>query len=107
MQIDPKQLPIRPERPLCILTDVRHDGSLPGLPEVLLIDFMMDAGTPGVAQVAMQSGKQAAEMIAARAAGRDMDEPFRYVDKGSTATISRFAAVPALAGSSSPGSSHG
>jgi len=32
-------------------------------------------------------------VIVARAAGRDRHEPFRYVDKGSMATISRFAAV--------------
>src|ERR1035437_6415625 len=54
---------------------------------------MMDAGVPGVAQVAMQSGKHAAKVIAARATGRDLHEPFKYVDKGSMATISRFAAV--------------
>ena len=69
------------------------DCSLPGFPEVFVIGDMMDAGVPGVAQVAMQSGKHAAKVIAARAAGRDRHEPFRYVDKGSMATISRFAAV--------------
>src|SRR5450759_3015764 len=33
---------------------------------------------------------------AARAAGRDLHEPFKYVDKGSMATISRFAAVASV-----------
>ena len=72
---------------------VGDDCSLPGFPEVFVIGDMMDAGVPGVAQVAMQSGKHAAKVIVARAAGRDTPEPFKYVDKGSMATISRFAAV--------------
>jgi NADH dehydrogenase len=46
--------------------------------------------------VAMQSGSYAAKVIAARADGRDVPEPFRYVDKGSMATISRFAAVASV-----------
>ena len=75
---------------------VEGDCSLPGFPEVFVIGDMMDAGVPGVAQVAMQSGKHAAKVIAARAAGRDPHEPFTYVDKGSMATISRFAAVASV-----------
>jgi NADH dehydrogenase len=75
---------------------VEDDCSLPGFPEVFVIGDMMDAGVPGVAQVAMQSGKHAAKVIAARAAGRDVPEPFKYVDKGSMATISRFAAVASV-----------
>src|SRR5680860_366149 len=75
---------------------VEDDCSLPGFPEVFVIGDMMDAGVPGVAQVAMQSGKHAAKVIAARAAGRDLHEPFKYVDKGSMATISRFAAVASV-----------
>jgi NADH dehydrogenase len=61
-----------------------------------VIGDMMEAGVPAVAQVAMQSGKHAAKVIAARAASRDIPEPFRYVDKGSMATISRFAAVASV-----------
>ena len=75
---------------------VAADCSLPGFPEVFVIGDMMDAGVPGVAQVAMQSGRYVARVIAARAAGRDVNEPFRYVDKGSMATISRFAAVASV-----------
>lgn len=75
---------------------VEDDCSLPGFPEVFVIGDMMEAGVPGVAQVAMQSGKHAAKVIAARAAGRDLPEPFKYVDKGSMATISRFAAVASV-----------
>jgi NADH dehydrogenase len=75
---------------------VADDCSLPGFPEVFVIGDMMDAGVPGVAQVAMQSGKYVARVIAARVVGRDANEPFRYVDKGSMATISRFAAVASV-----------
>jgi NADH dehydrogenase len=75
---------------------VEGDCSLPGFPEVFVIGDMMDAGVPGVAQVAMQSGKHAAKVIAARAAGREIPEPFKYADKGSMATISRFAAVASV-----------
>ncbi|MGH3469573.1 MAG: hypothetical protein ACRDQF_17785, partial [Thermocrispum sp.] len=41
-------------------------------------------------------GKHAAKMIRARAAGRDAHEPFKYFDKGSMATISRFDAVASI-----------
>lgn len=75
---------------------VGDDCSLPGFPEVFVIGDMMDAGVPGVAQAAMQSGKYAAGVIAARVAGQDAREAFRYVDKGSMATISRFAAVASV-----------
>jgi NADH dehydrogenase len=75
---------------------VQDDCSLPGFPEVFVIGDLMDAGVPGVAQVAMQSGKYAARVIAARVAGRDVPEPFKYVDKGSMATISRFSAVASV-----------
>ncbi|MEP7017514.1 MAG: NAD(P)/FAD-dependent oxidoreductase [Actinomycetota bacterium] len=75
---------------------VQEDCSLPGFPEVFVIGDMMAAGLPAVAQVAMQSGKHAARVIAARADGTDVPEPFRYVDKGSMATISRFAAVASI-----------
>lgn len=75
---------------------VEGDCSLPGFPEVFVIGDMMDAGLPAVAQVAMQSGRYAAKVIAARIAGAPLQEPFRYVDKGSMATISRFAAVASV-----------
>lgn len=75
---------------------VQDDCSLPGFPEVFVIGDMMEAGVPAVAQVAMQSGRYAAKAIAARADGRDIPEPFRYVDKGRMATISRFAAVASV-----------
>jgi NADH dehydrogenase len=51
---------------------------------------------PGVAQVAIQSGRHAADQIKRRLAGKETGQPFRYHDKGSLATISRFSAVVSI-----------
>jgi NADH dehydrogenase len=51
---------------------------------------------PGVAQVAIQGGRYAAEQIRHRLAGKPAGKPFRYFDKGSLATISRFSAVASV-----------
>ena len=48
---------------------------------------------PGVAQVAIQGAKYAAKTIDGRLKGRPPQKPFKYFDKGSMATISRFRAV--------------
>jgi NADH dehydrogenase len=77
---------------------VLPDVTLPGHPEVFVVGDMMALNLPGVAQVAMQSGKYAAELIEARLAGQEEHEPFRYFDKGSMATISRFSAIAELPG---------
>lgn len=52
-------------------------------------------GLPGVAQVAIQQGKQLAKNIAAIVEGR-ATEPFKYNDKGSMATIGKNKAVADL-----------
>ena len=73
---------------------VKPDCTLPGHPEVFVIGDMMSLNDyPGVAQVAMQQGKYAADEIDRRVRGRGPQKPFRYFDKGSMATISRFRAV--------------
>ena len=74
---------------------VAPDLTLPGHPEVFVIgDLMAVEGVPGVAQGAIQSAHYAAKVIAARAAGQaPTAEPFRYRDKGSMATISKYKAV--------------
>ena len=72
---------------------VLPDCTLPGHPEVFVVGDMMAMNLPGVAQVAMQSGKYAAKVIEARLAGQEEHEPFSYFDKGSMATISRFSAI--------------
>lgn len=75
------------------------DCTVPGHPEVFVVGDMvaMDGGNPGVAQVAIQSGRYAAHTIHARLGGRRAPEPaFRYRDKGSMATVSRFHAVASI-----------
>jgi NADH:ubiquinone reductase (H+-translocating) len=73
---------------------VQPDLALPGHPEVFVIgDMIALDDLPGVAQVAIQTGRFAARRITDRLAGESADAPFRYHDKGSMATISRFSAV--------------
>ena len=73
---------------------VQPDLTLPGHPEVHVVGDMISLDKlPGVAQVAIQGGRYAAEAIKRRLAGKAPQGPFRYRDKGSMATISRFAAV--------------
>jgi hypothetical protein len=59
-------------------------------------DLMSLVVLPGVAQVAIQSGRHAARTIAQRVAGDTTRRPFRYRDLGTQATISRFRALAAL-----------
>lgn len=73
---------------------VEPDLTLPGRPEVFVIgDMMALDGLPGVAQVAMQGARHAADQIRRRLTGEPTGQPFRYHDKGSMATVSRFSAV--------------
>jgi NADH:ubiquinone reductase (H+-translocating) len=70
------------------------DCTLPGHPEVFVIgDLMSLGGLPGVAEVAMQSGRHAARTIVRRLHGEDAMREFRYHDLGTMATVSRFRAV--------------
>ena len=73
---------------------VQPDLTLPGHPEIFVVGDMMSLNKlPGVAQVAIQGGRYAAKVIAARVKGESAPAPFKYFDKGSMATISRFSAV--------------
>lgn len=77
--------------------DVEDDCSVPGHPEIFVVGDLahieQDGRTlPGVAQVAIQSGRHVARAIRADLKGRAR-RPFRYTDKGSLATIGRNAAV--------------
>jgi NADH dehydrogenase len=73
---------------------VNPDLTLPGHPEVFVVgDMAALDNLPGVAQVAMQGGKYAAKRIHNRLHNEVNDQPFKYFDKGSMATISRFKAV--------------
>ena len=76
---------------------VQPDCTLPGHPEVFVVGDMMQLGSAsGVAQVAIQSGEFAARKIRARLDGRPGEETYRYHDKGTMATISRFRAIAAI-----------
>jgi len=76
---------------------VNRDLTLPGHPEVYVIGDMMGLDRlPGVSPVAIQGAKHAAKSISARAEGKPGDAPFKYFDKGSMATISRFRAVASI-----------
>jgi NADH dehydrogenase len=76
---------------------VEPDCTVPGHPEIFAIGDMMALDRlPGVAQVAIQSGRHAADQIKRRLAGRETGQPFKYFDKGSMATISRFSAVASV-----------
>ncbi len=74
---------------------VNPDLTLPGHPEVFVVGDMINLDhLPGVAQVAIQGAKYAAKEIKNRLSdGKSPQGPFKYFDKGSMATISRFRAV--------------
>jgi len=73
---------------------VNPDCSLPGHPDVYAIgDMVLLNKLPGVAQPAIQEGKYVAKAIVARLSGQKKAEPFKYMDKGSMATIGYRAAV--------------
>ena len=73
---------------------VNPDLTLPGHPEVFVVgDMIALDNLPGVAQVAIQGAKYAAKEIDGRLKGKPAQKPFKYFDKGSMATISRFRAV--------------
>lgn len=77
---------------------VASDVSVPGHPTIFVLgdtaQFMQDGKPlPGVAQVAMQQGSYVARVIADRVAGKEHNAAFRYVDKGSMATIGRFYGI--------------
>jgi NADH dehydrogenase len=76
---------------------VGADCALPGHARAFAIGdiacFATPAGPlPGVSPVAMQQGRHVARLIARDLAG-EAREPFRYLDKGSMATIGRTRAV--------------
>ena len=76
---------------------VNEDLTLPGYPEVFVVGDMIALNNlPGVAQVAMQGGKYAGRQIIRRLRGEPPGEPFKYFDKGSMATITRFHAVASV-----------
>ncbi len=73
---------------------VQPDLSLPGNPDVFVIgDLMSFPDVPGMAQGAIQSGKHAAKIIEARVEGTEVPGAFKYLDKGSMATVAKYSGV--------------
>lgn len=84
---------------------VAADLSLPGYPEVFAVGdlvHLVDARgkpVPGVSPAAMQMGRHAARMVNRELRGdANKRRPFRYLDKGSMATIGRSKAVADIRG---------
>lgn len=76
---------------------IERDLTIPGHPEIYVIGDLAHleqdgAPVPGVAPAAAQMGKHAAKNILRSLEGKPR-LPFKYVDKGSMATIGRGAAV--------------
>ena len=78
---------------------VGGDCSVPGFPAVFVVgDLALMTGEdgqplPSLAPVAMQQGRYVADVIARRVKEETPPRPFRYVDKGTMATIGRGRAV--------------
>jgi NADH dehydrogenase FAD-containing subunit len=77
---------------------VGPDLSVAGYPEIFVVGdtaHIENDGKPlpGVAQVALQSGKHAAHTIRARVMRQPAPKPFTYFDKGNMATISTSYAI--------------
>ncbi|TSD40395.1 NAD(P)/FAD-dependent oxidoreductase [Rhodococcus sp. KBS0724] len=86
-------------------TAVQDDLTLPGHSKVFVVgDMMFRDRLPGVAQVAIQSGRYAAQPIKTESAATTENRPchprvpFEYRDMGSMATIARFKAVTKIGG---------
>ena len=76
---------------------IEPDLTVKGHPNVFVVgDLMAVPGVPGMAQGAIQGAKYATKVIKRGVKGHDdpaTRAPFKYVDKGSMATVSRFSAV--------------
>jgi NADH dehydrogenase len=75
---------------------VLPDLTVPGHPEVFVVgDMALVEGVPGQAQGAIQGSRYAAKLVKAELKGANPDfrQPFKYFDKGSMATVSRYSAV--------------
>jgi len=82
---------------------VEPDLSIPGYPDIFAIgdlaNFSHQLGQPlpGIAPAAMSQGRYVARLVRARLEGRKAP-PYRYLDKGTLATIGRSRAVAVIAG---------
>ena len=77
---------------------VNGDLSVAGHPEIFAVGDTASLDhngkpLPGVAQVAMQQGRYAGDLIRKRIAGEPVPPPFRYFDKGNLAIVGKGFAV--------------
>jgi NADH:ubiquinone reductase (H+-translocating) len=77
---------------------IQPDLSIPGHPEVFVVgdtaSLEQDGKPlPGVAQVAIQQGRYAANLIRRKVTGKPAPRPFRYFDKGNLAVVGKNFAV--------------
>jgi NADH dehydrogenase len=77
---------------------IQPDLSIPGHPEVFVVgdtaSLEQDGKPlPGVAQVAIQQGRYAANLIRRKVTGKPAPSPFRYFDKGNLAVVGKNFAV--------------
>ncbi|MFZ0589302.1 MAG: NAD(P)/FAD-dependent oxidoreductase [Bryobacteraceae bacterium] len=77
---------------------VEKDLTVPGHPEIFVVGDTASLDQdgkplPGVAQVAMQQGRYAGNVIHSRVTGKSPPRPFRYFDKGSMAVVGKGFAV--------------
>jgi NADH dehydrogenase len=77
---------------------IQPDLSIPGHPEVFVVgdtaSLEQDCKPlPGVAQVAIQQGRYAANLIRRKVTGKPAPAPFRYFDKGNLAVVGKNFAI--------------
>jgi NADH dehydrogenase len=77
---------------------IQPDLSIPGHPEVFVVgdtaSLEQDGKPlPGVAQVAIQQGRYAADLIRRKVTGKPAPAPFSYFDKGNLAVVGKNFAV--------------
>ena len=77
---------------------VRPDASVPGYPEILVIGDTASLDQdgkplPGVAQVAIQQGRYAGNLVHRQITGKSAPKSFRYFDKGNMVVVGRGFAV--------------
>jgi len=77
---------------------VNGDLTVPGHPEIFVVGDTASLDRngkplPGVAQVAMQQGRYAGDLIRKRIAGEAVPPPFSYFDKGNLAVVGKGFAV--------------
>ena len=77
---------------------VQQDVSVPGHPEIFVVGDTASLDQdgkplPGVAQVAIQQGRYAGNLIHRVISGKSRPGPFRYFDKGNMAVVGKGFAV--------------